>query len=90
VNLVVNVTHPIDCDDVMLAAGSRIVLGQQDAIRALHVIDRADVLIARSDGKPGIWNSGGLFAYHWSRIVLFGAGYRRNSSVVRLGVGANS
>src|SRR5262249_24347667 len=49
VNLVIDVIHPIDRDDVMLPAGSRIVLGQQDAIGALHVIDRTNMLVVRAD-----------------------------------------
>ena len=48
-NLVVHVTNPVDRDEMMTAAGFRIVLGQDDAIVAFLVIDSADVFTIRSN-----------------------------------------
>src|SRR5262245_39037091 len=48
-NLAVHVIDPIDRNEMMMAAGFRIVLGQHDTVAAFLVVDGADMFTVRSN-----------------------------------------
>src|SRR5262249_21390749 len=49
VNLAVHIIDPIDRNEMMMAAGFRIVLGQHDTVAAFFMVDGSDMFTVRSN-----------------------------------------